>query len=133
MDILDNASIKGLFSHLMEEFRMLVSKEIDLAKAEMTEKTSTAVKNAVTVSIGGAVAWAGFLVLLAALVYGLASFMPIWLSALIVGVIVTGGGAIAAMTAIKNLKRIKVEPERTVATLKDDKNWIKSEVENLTR
>ena len=47
----------------------------------------------VQAAIGGAVLYAGILILLAAVVLGLSTVMAPWLSALIVGGIVTGIGA----------------------------------------
>ncbi len=133
MDIFENSSIKQFFGHLVAELRTLVSKEIDLAKAEMTEKAAASLKNIVTVTIGAAVIFAGLLVLLAGAVFGLATVMPIWLAAVIIGSVVAIGGVIAALSALANLKRMKLEPERTVASLREDHKWLKNEVEEIKR
>ena len=97
----------------------------------MTEKAAASLKNVVTVTIGAAVGYAGLLVLLAGAVFGLANFISIWLSAVIIGAVVTGAGTIAALSALAKLRRMKLEPERTVSSLREDKRWVKNEIEEM--
>ena len=131
MDLFENSAIKQFFGHLVAELRTLVSKELDLAKAEMTEKAAASLKNVVTVTIGAAIGYAGLLLLLAGAVFGLANFISMWLSAIIVGAVVAGAGSVAALSALAKLKRMKLEPERTVASLREDKEWVKDQIEGM--
>lgn len=130
MEIFDN-SLKQFVAHLIEEFRTLVAKEFDLAKAEILDKVSALLKSGIALAVGGGVIFAGVLVLLAGAVTGLAKVVPLWLSAVLIGGFITLCGAIVAVVALANLKRIKMEPERTLASLREDKRWIKEEIKEL--
>ncbi|MFZ0613854.1 MAG: phage holin family protein [Desulfobacterales bacterium] len=105
MSLFDGLSISRLLSQLVEELGQLVTKEVDLAKAEMAEKASTLFESAVPVFIAVAFLYAGVLVLLASAVFGLATVAPIWLSALIIGGIVTLAGFVATMRALRSWKK----------------------------
>lgn len=121
-------SLGELFSELSQETSTLFRKEVQLAKAEISGKASQAGKNAGLLIGGGAVAYAGFLILLLAAVFGLAEVMPEWLAALIVGIVVAGIGFVLAQKGMSDLKEINPAPQRTIETLKEDKEWLKEQV-----
>jgi hypothetical protein len=54
--------------------------------------------------------------------------MPIWLSALLVGVVVAGIGYVLMQKGISALKEMNPAPRRTIETLKEDKEWLKQQV-----
>ena len=119
-------SLGELFGDLTRETSELVREELNLAKAEMTEKATKAAKDAAMTAVGGFVAYMGVLVLVAALVLGLATAgMPAWAAALVIGLIFCIGGALAAMQGIKALKTIDPVPHQTVQTLKEDGELVK--------
>lgn len=130
-------SIGQLLKDLRDETTLLIRQEVALAKTEVGEKVSTASRNLGFLVTGGLVAYAGAVVLilsLSALVYwGLiaADLEPVlaaFLALLIVGGIVTAIGGALIAKAIATLKDMTVVPERTVASLKNDKDWIKDKV-----
>jgi predicted phage tail protein len=127
-----NHSTSGLISDLLREVREVVSREMALAQLEISELASTSVRHAVGLLIGTAVAAAGGMVLLAAAVYALALAVPFWISALIVGGVVSLAGMIAAMIALNRFKQMKIEPEHTLASLREDKEWLKREKIEMT-
>src|SRR3954454_1129677 len=85
-------SLFALFSDLWRETSTLVHKEAELAKAELSEKVSQVGTGVAKLAVGGAIVFAGFIVLLLALSNGLMHILPEeqadWLAPLIVGVIV---------------------------------------------
>ncbi len=89
-----SSSVGTLVSTVMQEISSLVRNEAALAKTEMTEKTHQAMGAIASIAMAGAVLMGGFLTLLAALVFLLTEVLPPettpWLSALIVGVVVSG-------------------------------------------
>lgn len=111
MSLFDNLSISRLLSQLLEEVGTLVSKEVDLAKSELTQRVSVLAENAVAVFIAAAVLYAGALILLASAIFGLATVVPMWLSALIVGGAVALSGMVATLRALRRWKKINPEPE----------------------
>ena len=116
--------VGDLTRHLSELFR----EEVALAKTELKESASKAGKGAVMLAVGGFIAYAGFLALLAAAIIGLASVVPWWLSALIVAVVVLLAGYLLVQSGINKLKATSLAPEETIESLKEDKEWAKEQV-----
>ena len=125
----DDRSLGELFSELTRELTTLVRQEAALARTELTEKAATVGKNVGFLAVGGAVAYAGFLALIAALIVGLGQLgLPWWLSALIVGLVVAGVGYVLVQKGLKALKQVNLAPQQTIETLKEDKEWAKEQV-----
>jgi hypothetical protein len=121
-------SLGELFSELSQEASTLIRQEVQLAKAEVTRKATQAGREGAFVAAGGFVAYAGFLALIAAAIFGVAEFIPLWLSALLIGVIVAGVGYLLLQKGLNGLKEINPAPRRTIETLKEDKEWLKQQV-----
>lgn len=120
----DTRSLGELFSELSSETSLLIRKEMELATREMTTSLKQAGAQAGMVAAGGALAHAGLLVLLAAMVIGLAQLgVTPWLSALIVGVLTVVVGYVLANRGMTNLRRTNVTPVQTIETLKEDARW----------
>lgn len=123
----DDRSLGELFSELASDTSNLVRQELNLARAEMTQKATAAGRDAGMIAAGGVLAHTALLVLVAALVAVLDIFMPIWLSALIVGVVLAIVGYVLIRQGLEALKRIDPKPQQTIETLKEDKEWIKDQ------
>jgi uncharacterized membrane protein YqjE len=123
-----DSSIGELFSELANETSLLIRQEIALAKVELTEKASTVGRNVGFLVLGGAVAYAALLALLAALIIILANVMPWWAAALIVAVLVGIVGAVLISKALVSLKNTSMAPRQTVETLKEDAQWAKQQM-----
>ncbi len=129
MQVREDRSLPSLISDLTQETYTLVRKEVALAKAEMSQKVSQLGSSIASIAIGGAVAFAGMLVLLGAVVNSLAQVLPpdsaAWLSPLIVGGIVAVIGAILLMKGKSNLEASNLMPRRTLNSLQRDKDLAK--------
>ncbi len=123
----DDRSLGELFSELAQETSTLVRQEVTLAKTEMSQKASRAGKHVGILAAGGAVAYAGLLAILAALIVLLNNIMPLWLSALLVGVVVAVVGYMLVRRALDALKREDFAPRETMETLKEDQQWAKDQ------
>lgn len=125
----EDRSIGELFGQLSQDMTLLFRQELQLARAEMSEKISRVTSNLVSVVAGGFVAYVGALALVAALILGLheAADISPWVSALIVGVIFAVAGYVMLNRGLKELKRVDLAPRRTVETLKDDVQWAKEQ------
>src|SRR5438309_1961113 len=77
----------GLVRSLVADLSMLFRQEVALARAEVADSLSAAKKGAASIALGGAVLFAGLMMLLAAAVLVLAEVMAAWVAALIVGVL----------------------------------------------
>ncbi|MFN3652749.1 MAG: phage holin family protein [Armatimonadota bacterium] len=117
----EERSLGELFGDLTREVTTLVREEVALAKAELTTKARRAGKDAGMIAAGGAIAYGGFLTLLAAVVFILAALgVPLWLSALLVGIAVTAGGGFLAWKGLDALKKEDLAPRETVEALTED-------------
>lgn len=124
----ENLSIGELFSELSQETRTLLRQEVELAKVEMSRKASHVAQNVAFLALGGAVAYAGFLALIAAVILLIGTVIALWLSALVVGIVVTVIGYVLLYKGRENLRREDLLPRRTVESLKEDKEWLKNQV-----
>lgn len=121
----EEKSLGELFGELTQELATLVRQELDLAKTEMSEKLGHITAQVGLIAAGGALAYAGVLAIVAAIVLllGLAG-LPLWLSALIVGIVVAciGGGLV--YKAIGAIRHADMTPRQTVQTLRQLKEDI---------
>jgi hypothetical protein len=121
-------SLGELFGDLSRETSTLVRQEVTLAKAELTQTATQVGKDVGFLAVGGAIAYAGLLALVAAVVLGLVALgLPAWLSALIVGVVVAGGGYALVRRGLSALKGVDMAPRQTMETLKEDVTALKGD------
>ena len=124
----DDASITGMLSSLTENVSTLFRKEIQLARAETSEKVTQAMVAVGSIVGGGILALAALIVLLQALVIALTNAgIPAGWSALIVGVIVVGIAYALVQKGINDLKAENLVPERTIDSLKEDAQVVKEQ------
>jgi hypothetical protein len=127
--IKEDRSLGELLGDLARESGLLVRQEITLARAELTEKARLVSKDVAYLAMGGAVAYAGFLAIVAAIIIGLAAAgLSWWLSALIVGVVVAGIGYMLVQKGLSALRNEDLGPRHTVASLREDAQWAKEQV-----
>ncbi len=117
-----------LFSELANETATLVRHEVELAKVEMAAKAKTAGYDAAQVAVGGIIAYFGALALVLALIFGLAEVMPLWASALVVGLAVIAVGGVVAYFGVRALQRLDPAPRQTMRTLQENKQWLREQV-----
>lgn len=124
----DEPTLGDLFSSLTEDMSTLIRKEVDLARTETLEKVSSATRSVVSMVAGGMIAYAGLIGVMIAVIVGLSRLMPLWLSALIVGIVVIVIGAIMIMSGRSSLQKMTVVPEQTVESMKENTEWAKEQV-----
>lgn len=125
---LQDASLGDLLKQLSEQTTTLVRQEIDLAKAEVTQKGKQASAGAGVLAAAAIVGLLALGALTAMFIALLDTAMATWLAALIVTVVY---GAIAGALAVVGRGRLKaatpVVPEQTVETVKEDVEWAKTQ------
>ena len=124
----EEPSIGELFASLARDTSNLVRSEVELAKTEMTQKVTSLGKDAGMIGAGAALAYAGLLALIAAVILGLGELIPMWLSALIVGLVVVGIGYALIQRGRTAMSRMDLTPRQTIETLKEDKEWAKDQI-----
>jgi Putative Actinobacterial Holin-X, holin superfamily III len=119
-------SLGDLFAELSRETSTLVRSEVALAKNELTEKAAKVGRDASIIAIGGALAHAGLLVIIAAVVLLLVQAgLTSWLAAVIVGIAVAGTGYAIAQKGITALKHDDLTPRQTMDSMKETAQWAK--------
>lgn len=116
--------VRDALDHVQE----IIRSEIRLAKTELQEEAVSAKRGAIYVSAGAlcGIFAAGFLLL--ALIYLLALFIPAWIAALIVGALVGLVSMVLLSLGRRYLRGLRIVPERTAATLKEDVRWAQQRV-----
>jgi uncharacterized membrane protein YqjE len=123
-----------LLKQLSEETTSLVKQELDLAKAEMSEKGKEA---GAGVGMFGGAGLSGLLALIflsLAAVAALDTGMRTWLAALIVGVV---WAAVAGVLALQGKNKLQQAtppaPEQAIESTKEDVQWAKTQARSAKR
>ena len=125
----DERSLGDLFGDLARDMGTLVSQEVSLARTELTEKATQVGKDVAMLAVGGLVAYAGLLAIIASVIVLIADRgVPLWGAALIVGGIVALIGYLLVQRGISALKRQDLTPRQTLESLKEDTQWAKEQV-----
>lgn len=124
----EDQSLGDLFAELSQEVSALVRQEAQLARTEITQKAKAAAKDAAFIAAGGLIAYGGFLAIIAGIVVLLGYAIPLWLSAVIIGVLVAIAGYMLFLQGRNNLRATNVAPQETLDTLKEDATWARNQV-----
>ena len=123
-----------LLRQLSQETTTLVRQELELAKAEMTEKGKQA---GIGAGMFGGAGVSGLLALIFLSLATVAAFdtgMPTWLAALIVGAL---WAAVAAVLAMQGRQKVQQAtppaPEQAIESTKEDVQWAKSQARSAKR
>ncbi len=126
--------IGELVKQLADQTSTLVRQEIELARAEVTQKGKEAGKGAGLFGGAGAVGLLGAGALTAGIILLLDLAIASWLAAIIVGLVYV---AVAAFLGLKGRDRIQAAtppvPEQTVDTVKEDVEWAKTRAQSAKR
>jgi uncharacterized membrane protein YqjE len=118
-----------LLKQLSEETTRLVHQEIELAKAELTQKGKQAGMGAGLFGGAGVIGLLALAALTTCFILALDAVLPAWLAALIVAVVY---GAVAAVLAVRGRAKVRQAvppvPEQTIETVKEDVEWAKTQM-----
>jgi hypothetical protein len=128
-DDLRDRSLGELLKQLSEQTTRLVHQELELAKAEITQKGKQAGMGAGMFGGAGALGLAALGALTACFILALNAVMPAWLAALIVAVVY---GIVAFVLVKQGQAKMKAAgppvPEQTIETVKEDVEWAKTQL-----
>jgi hypothetical protein len=122
----DEPSLGVILKDLTGEIQQLFRAEVELAKRETREELQHV---GAVARVGGVAVLAGYLalVLLAfAAAWGLAEVMPAGLAFLIVGLVAATIAVCAALMARERMRSVRLVPDQTVETLKEDVEWARA-------
>jgi amino acid transporter len=118
-------SFGELLGQLANNSAALVRDEIQLAKEETREKITELRSAIIIVASAAFIGLVATLVLAAAAVIGLATYVGPGLAALIIGGALCVISSITASIGLARIKRTSLKPEQTIETLEEDKEWLK--------
>jgi uncharacterized membrane protein YqjE len=128
-DDLRERSIGELLKQLSEETTRLVHQELELAKAELTQKGKQAGAGAGLFGAAGAIGLLAAAALTTCFILALDAVMPAWLAALLVAVVY---GVIALVVVKQGQAKMKAAgppvPEQTIETVKEDVAWARTQM-----
>ena len=130
----DDRSTGELLKELSQQTSTLVRQELDLAKAEMSEKGKQAGMGAGMFGGAGLFGLLAMIALTACLIMLLDRAMVDWLAALVV---TAAYAAIAGVLALQGRNKVReaapAVPEQTRNTLKEDVEWAKTQRQSAAR
>ena len=126
---IDSRSLADLLRDLAGGTSTLLRQELSLARAETQDKLHQIIAVLVAMLGGALLAFAGLIILLDALVYGLVEAgMERWLAALVVGGVVALVGLLVAWKAQSELSATRLAPERSAASFRKDVDMLREQV-----
>ncbi|MEP6651095.1 MAG: phage holin family protein [Lapillicoccus sp.] len=108
-------TIGQLFAQVTDDLRVIVRKEIELAKTEITSQLGIAGKGAGMLATAGVLALYGLGLLFIALSLVIAIWLPPWAGFLIMAVVLFIVTAILALLGRNALNQVNPRPERAIA------------------
>lgn len=117
-----------LLKTLSTQMTALVHQEVDLAKAELAQKTKKIGVGAGAFGAAGVIGILAAATLVAAAIAGIATALSVWLSILIVGgflLVVAGILALAGITEVA--QGTPPVPEEAIESTKEDVEWLKTQ------
>ena len=121
-------SIGSTIGAITEDLLELVSKERQLAQAELADSMSAARRGAMYGAVAAALGLFVLEFLALSLMYGLDTFMPRWLAALVTAGIIAVVAALFAWMAKGALADFTVMPKRTAKSVKEDLRWASAQI-----
>ena len=133
----ETENLPGLFSRLGDDVMELFNSQLALFKVEIKEEANAYARGITMIAIGAVIATVGFALLNVAIAFAVSTLFaqanfsqP---ASYALGFVVTGGfyvlvGALVVMLMKNRLAKQDLVPQRTVAELRKDKQWLKNEL-----
>jgi hypothetical protein len=129
-----DAPMADLVRQLSEQTSTLVRQEMELARAELTQKGKQAGIGAGMFGGAGMLGFYAFGAITAAAILALATAVDGWLAALIVGVVYAAVAGVLALTGKNKVQQaVPPVPEQAVESSKEDVQWAKTSAQQARR
>jgi len=121
-----NPPLQELLTSIATDVQLLASQTLTLARLEIAAAASTLAWSAIAVVASVFVAIAGLAVLVSALVLILIALgLPAWAASTLVGVMLTGSGALAARYFVGSMRSAELGMKETRESLRETMEWLK--------
>ena len=123
----DSRSIADVLQDIVTNVQTIIRSEVRLARTEITEEISKAGRAAGLMGGGAISALFTIWLLLLTILFALATVMPLWAASLILLVVMAIVTAVLITSGRKRLKTVHTTPEKTIASVKENVEWVKSQ------
>ena len=113
--------LQDILRNLQEIFRS----EVRLAKVEFREEARQAAAAAAWIAAGTIGALSAWAFLLWTIAFALSTRMSMWAATLVVAVVLACVASVLVVAGIRRVKRIHPIPERTIASIKENVEWMR--------
>ena len=118
-------SVTDVLQDVLRNVQDILRSEVRLAKAEIRQEATQAAAAARWLTIGVVGLLSAWMFFLWTAVYLLATVLPMWASTLVIAVAMAGAGGVVITAGLRRFARIKPMPERTIASLQENLEWMK--------
>lgn len=118
-------SISEVLQAIVADVQGIMRSEVRLAKTELREEAVKTKTSAIWLGAGTAASLFATLFLLLAVMLAIATALPAWASALIVGAALAVVAAAALAGGMRRFRTIHPAPPHTVETVKENIEWVK--------
>lgn len=126
-------SLGDTITGIIEDLQNIVRGEVQLAKTEMKEEAGKLGKGARMVGAAVFLALVGFIFLMLGVTYLLNKAVEMWIAAGIVGLALLLIGGVLAMVGKNQIKDANMVPEKTIDSLKEDKEWASRQINSVKK
>ena len=113
--------LRDILRNLQEIFRS----EVRLAKVEFREEARQAAASAAWIAAGTIGALSAWAFLLWTIAFALSTRMSMWAATLVLAVVLACVASVLMAAGIRRVKRIHPIPERTIASIKENVEWMR--------
>jgi hypothetical protein len=110
---------------ILRNLQEIVRSEVRLAKVEIRDDARQAAASAAWIAAGALGALSAWAFLLWTITFALSTRMSMWAATLVVAVVLACAASLLITGGIRRLKRINPLPERTIASIKENVEWIR--------
>lgn len=118
---------------ILEDLQHIVRDEVQLAKSELKEDAGQMGKAGGMIAGAGILGFTGFIFLMLGVTHLLNRKMQMWLSAGLVGIALVTLAGILGTTGRSQMQSAQLMPKQTIESVKEDANWVRSEVKSTSK
>lgn len=123
----NSRSIADVLQDIIANVQAIIRSEVRLAKTEVTEEVTKAGRAGGLLAGGIVAALFALWLLLLTILFALATVIPMWGAALILFAVMFIAAAVLLNAGKKRFKTVHATPEKTIETVKENVEWVKSQ------
>lgn len=127
-DTSDGRPLTEIARELVHHLQNILRAEMRLAMVELKEKIQSSKKAGLLLGAAGLFGFLAACCITTACIAALAIVLPVWLSALIMGVLLGAGAGGAFLLGRLALEEVDPLPQQTLETMKDNLDWARDRV-----